>query len=64
MSENEIVMVGILRLNGGGSEHTHLQDMVYSEEGVAPTLTARDHKDPRRILINAGRHTKDCDSPR
>lgn len=49
--QNEIIMVGVVRLSGKGSEHIHLQDYVYSAEGIAPTLTARDYKDGRRILI-------------
>ena len=41
------------------SEHIHLEDYVYSEEGLAPTLTARDYKDPRRILINEDNYVKE-----
>lgn len=48
---NEIITVGLLKHNEGCSEHIHLQDYVYSEIGVAPTLNARDHKSPRMILI-------------
>lgn len=48
---NEIITVGLLKHNEGCSEHVHLQDYVYSEIGVAPTITARDYKSPRMILI-------------
>lgn len=34
-----------------GSGKVHLQDYIYGAGGVSPTLTARDYKDPRRILI-------------
>lgn len=48
---NEIVTAGLLKHNEGCSERIHLQDYVYSEIGVAPTLAARDHKSPRMVLI-------------
>lgn len=47
---NEIVTAGLLKHNEGCSERIHLQDYVYSEIGVAPTITARDYKSPRMIL--------------
>lgn len=49
--KNDIEVVGIVRLSGTGSDHIHLQDYVYSELGLSPTLTARDYKSPRMILV-------------
>lgn len=49
---HKIIVVGIMRAVNTQSEHVHLEDYIYSEDGIAPTLTARDFKDPRRILIN------------
>ena len=51
MNPNEITIVGLIKHNEGCSEHIHLQDYVYSESGIAPTLTARDYKSPRMILM-------------
>ena len=66
MNNNEIITVGLLGHTEGCSEHVHLQDYVYSAIGVAPTLTARDYKDPRKILIRRNKHarsiTENCSS--
>lgn len=56
METNKIMVVGVLRAANTQSEHIHLEDYIYSEEGIAPTITARDFKDPRRILINEVNH--------
>lgn len=48
--KNEIKVVGIIQPDVGSGK-VHLQDYVYSAGGVAPTLTARDYKDPRKILV-------------
>ena len=56
METNKIMVVGYIRSANTQSEHIRFEDYVYSEEGVAPTLTARDWKDPRRILINKEIH--------
>lgn len=53
---HKIIVAGILRGENSLSDHIHLEDYIYSEEGVSPTLTARDYKDPRRILINEEKH--------
>ena len=50
MKNNEIITVGLMQPDVG-SGRVHLQDYVYDSEGICPTLTARDFKDPRRILI-------------
>lgn len=55
---NRILVIGILRAVNTESKHIHLEDYVYSELGLAPTLTARDYKDPRRILINEDNHVR------
>ena len=56
MDTNKIIVVGVIRAEHTNSEHIHINDLVYSEEGISPTLTARDYKDPRRILINEDNH--------
>ena len=48
--ENEIMIVGIIQPEVGSGK-VHLQDYIYSSLGIAPTLTARDWRDPRRILV-------------
>ena len=58
METNKIMVAGVLRAANTQSEHIHLEDYVYSELGLAPTLTARDYKDPRRILINEDNHVR------
>lgn len=46
----KIITVGLLQpLVGSGK--VHLQDYIYYEKGIAPTLTARDWKSPRMILV-------------
>lgn len=47
---NNIIIAGIVQpeLNSG---RVHLQDYIYDSNGVAPSLTARDFKSPRQILI-------------
>lgn len=47
---NEIIIMGLLQPDDGSGK-VHLQDYIYGAGGVSPTLTARDYKDPRRILI-------------
>ena len=48
--ENEIIILGVIQpLVGSGK--IHLQDYIYSSLGIAPTLTARDWKDPRKIVV-------------
>lgn len=53
---NKIITVGYIRAEKTNSEHIHLNDYVYSEEGVCRTTCARDWKDPIRVLINEGNH--------
>lgn len=47
---NNIIIAGIVQpeVNSG---RIHLQDYIYDSNGVAPSLTARDFKSPRQILI-------------
>ena len=47
---HNIIIAGIVQpeLNSG---RVHLQDYIYDSNGVAPSLTARDWKSPREILI-------------
>lgn len=59
MKNHKIIVVGVMRAANTQSEHIHLEDYVYSEEGLAPTLTARDYKDPRRILVNEDNYVKE-----
>lgn len=47
---NEIQIVGIVQPEIGSGK-VHLQDYIYNSYGIAPTLTARDVKDPRRIVV-------------
>lgn len=47
---NEINVVGVIQPEVGSGK-VHLQDYIYGSNGICPTLTARDYKDPRRILI-------------
>lgn len=56
METNKIIVVGVLRAANTQSEHIHLEDYIYSEDGISPTLMARDYKDPRRILVNSDNH--------
>lgn len=52
--DNEIKVVGLMQPDVGSGK-VHLQDYVYSSGGVSPALTARDYKDPRRILVEIKR---------
>ena len=47
---NNIIIAGIVQpeVNSG---RIHLQDYVYDSNGIAPSLTARDWRSPRAILI-------------
>lgn len=47
---NNIIIAGIVQpeVNSG---RIHLQDYIYDSNGVAPSLTARDFKSPRQILV-------------
>jgi len=56
---NKIITVGYIRAEKTQSEHIHLNDCVYSEEGICRTTCARDYKDPIRILINEDNHVKE-----
>ena len=47
---NEIQVVGVIQPEIGSGK-VHLQDYVYNSYGCCPTLTARDYKSPRMILI-------------
>ena len=47
---NKIITVGVIQPEKGSGK-IHLKDYIYSSFGVSPTLTARDYKDPRRILV-------------
>jgi hypothetical protein len=38
-------------MSPGLSTHIHLEDYVYSPQGVSRTLCGRDYKDPIRILV-------------
>jgi hypothetical protein len=53
---NKIITIGYIRAEKTNSEHIHLNDYVYSEEGICRTTCARDYKDPIRILINRENH--------
>ena len=55
---NKIITVGYIRAARTNSEHIHLNDYVYSEEGICRTTCARDYKDPIRILINEENHDR------
>lgn len=41
-----------------GSDKTHIQNYVYDSLGIAPTLTARDYKDPRKVLVRSNNGSK------
>lgn len=56
METHKILTVGYIRAEHTNSEHIHLNDYVYSEEGVCRTTCARDWKDPIRVLINEDNH--------
>lgn len=56
VTENKIDIVGIL--SPGLSEHIHLQDYIYNAQGICRTLTARDYKDPIRVLIEVDNERK------
>ena len=51
MNNNKIIIAGIIPPLVGKGEHIHIEDYVYDSQGIAPTLTARDYKDPRRVLV-------------
>ena len=53
---NKIITVGYIRAEKTNSEHIHLNDYVYSEQGLCRTMCARDYKDPIRVLINEDNH--------
>ncbi len=55
---NRIITVGYIRAEKTNSEHIHLNDYVYSEDGIYRTMCARDLKDPIRVLINEDNHVK------
>lgn len=42
---NKVIVVGLIQPENG-SGRIHLQDYIYCENGVAPTLTARDWRSP------------------
>ena len=48
--DNKIQIAGIIQPEVGSGK-VHLEDYIYWSGGVAPTLTARDWRDPRRILV-------------
>lgn len=48
MKENEIITLGMLPTITG---KIHQQSRILDVGGVSPTLTARDYKDPHRILL-------------
>ena len=46
----KIIIAGIIQpLVGSGK--IHLQDYIYDARGIAPTITARDWKSPRMLLV-------------
>lgn len=47
---NEIKIVGVIQPEIGSGK-VHLQDYIYDARGIAPTITRRDYKDARRILV-------------
>lgn len=55
---NKIITVGYIRAEKTNSEHIHLNDYVYSEQGLCRTMCARDYKDPIRVLINEDNHDR------
>lgn len=55
---HKILTVGYIRAEKTNSEHIHLNDHVYSEEGICRTTCARDWKDPIRVLINEDNHDR------
>lgn len=55
---NRIITVGYIRAEKTNSEHIHLNDYVYSEDGICRTMCARDLKDPIRVLINEDNHVR------
>lgn len=55
---NKIITVGYIRAEKTNSKYIHLNDYVYSEEGVCRTLCARDWRDPIRVLIKEDNHDR------
>ncbi|SCW56899.1 hypothetical protein SAMN05660484_01800 [Eubacterium ruminantium] len=50
MQESKIQILAIMQPENG-SGIVHLQDYIYGVEGIAPTITARDYKSPRLIVV-------------
>lgn len=48
MNTNRIIILGILPTSTG---KVHQQSRIIGGAGVAPTITARDYKDPIRTLV-------------
>lgn len=51
MQEPRIQILAIMQPENG-SGIVHLQDYIYGVEGVAPTITQRDYKSPRLIVVS------------
>ena len=49
----EVKDVGFIDRRGTGKQHQ--SNTVYDEEGLSPTMQARDYKDPAKVLIGASR---------
>lgn len=49
----EVKDVGFIDRRGTGKQHQ--SNTVYNEEGLSPTMQARDYKDPAKVLIGASR---------
>lgn len=46
----KIIVLGYTPANDDG--RLHVQDAIYSREGLCPTLTAQQYKDPKRIMVD------------
>lgn len=50
-STNEIFILSILPPEKTLGNHVHIEDYIYSTEGICRTCCARDYKDPIRIVV-------------
>ena len=49
-STNQIYILGILHPEVTLGNHIHIQDYVYSSQGIMRTICTRDYKTPIRII--------------